>query len=770
MKKEFLVAHVLKDEAGNWLNPHSLAEHLVAVSDKAERAAGDFGSDWSRLAGMFHDFGKFRSAFQKYIREASGYDAENASIESITYTNKNHSMAGAKYLEGELKEVLGPFVKVFGYLIAGHHAGLPDWSSENGGQASLSYRLNNCQEEYEDALKGFKGGEQYELLDELNRFKDNLHPPLAEHVEEFHIWIRMLFSALVDADFLDTESYMNSEISKQRRSTTDQILSEIKENFFEKIDEMLGGAQPTALNQTRKSILDDCLSAAEIERSLFSLTVPTGGGKTLSSMAFALKHAEKFNKRRVIYAIPFTSIIEQNAAVFRDFIGDEYVLEHHSNFDPKDQSETARTRLASENWDVPVIVTTNVQLFESLFAAKTSQCRKLHNIVNSVIVLDEAQQIPRDFQKPITHMMQVLSEKYGVTWVLCTATQPDLSKVQDPFGNLMMQGLEGVHEIISKPDELSQQLKRVEVHLPSPNDPRKSWKEVTEELKNHDCVLAIVNTRKDAQELFECLDGEPNTYHLSAQMCPKHRSQVLAEIKERLQQKHAGKEGVLRVISTQLIEAGVDVDFPVVYRAMAGLDSIAQSAGRCNREDKMDSFGQVHVFYPDKKAPVGFLRQGADATEELIASGHLQAPLSPSNFTRYFQLLNANKDRDRHRVMEFLTTNKELHIDFRTAAEKFRLIDNKGVSIVVPFKPEAAKESPIYQWLSILENDPSKRWVYRKLQGFSVTVPERVADLLQAEGSLQSVAGQWVLLEARYDAKLGLQPAGKLLSQDSYYL
>lgn len=764
------VAHVLKDANGEWLDPHDLTEHLKQVAEKTSENAKHFDESWGRLAGLFHDFGKFRSAFQKYIREASGYDAENASIESITYTNKNHSMAGAKYLEGELNEVLGPFVRVFGYLIAGHHAGLPDWSSENGGQASLSYRLNHCQEEYEDALKGFKVSEKYELLDELNRFKDNLQPPLAEHVEEFHIWIRMLFSALVDADFLDTESYMNSEISKQRGSTTNQSLSAIKESFFEKINEMLKKAQPTALNQTRKSILDDCLSAAEIERRLFSLTVPTGGGKTLSSMAFALKHAEKFKKRRVIYAIPFTSIIEQNATVFRDFIGDEHVLEHHSNFDPQDKNETTRTRLASENWDSPVIVTTNVQLFESLFAAKTSRCRKLHNIVNSVIVLDEAQQIPRDFQKPITHMMQVLSEKYGVTWVLCTATQPDLSKVQDPFGHLMMQGLEGVHEIVSKPDELAQELKRVEVHLPSPHDPKKSWKEVAEELKKHECVLAIVNTRKDAQELFEFLEAEPNTFHLSAQMCPKHRSQVLAEIKERLQQKQAGKGDVLRVISTQLIEAGVDVDFPVVYRAMAGLDSIAQSAGRCNREGKMESLGQVHVFYPDKKAPIGFLRQGADATEELIASGHLQDPLSPSNFTRYFQLLNANKGRDRHRIMELLTTNNELHIDFRTAAEKFRLIDNKGISVVVPFKPEAEEESPIYKWLSILESDPSKRWVYRKLQGFSVTVPEKVADLLQAEGSLQSVAGQWVLLVARYDAKLGLQSAEKLLSEDSYYI
>lgn len=762
------IAHVLKAENGDWLDPHDLDDHLRQVAQKTREHSKCFDDSWGELAGLFHDFGKFRFAFQKYIREASGYDAENASIESVSYTNKNHSMAGAKFIEDQLREMIGPFYKVFAYLISGHHAGLPDWSSENGGQASLSYRLNNCEEEYEDALKGFNLSEEKELLDALNRFKENLKEPYENRSEEMHIWIRMLFSALVDADFLDTESYMNSEVSNERSNSVN--LGQVKQRFFENLDTMLEQAKPTELNKIRKSILENCLSAAEINQNLFSLTVPTGGGKTLSSMAFALKHADKFSKRRIIYAIPFTSIIEQNAAVFREFLGDENVLEHHSNFDPQNQNETARTRLASENWDAPVIVTTNVQLFESLFAAKTSRCRKLHNIANSVIVLDEAQQIPRDFQKPITHMMQTLSEKYGVTWVLCTATQPDLSKVQDSFGNLVMQGLEGVYEIISNPNQLAQQLKRVEVHLPKPYDPKKSWKEIAEELKKHECVLAIVNTRKDAQELFEQLDQEPNTFHLSAQMCAKHRSEVLEEIKERLHQQKNGTGEVLRVISTQLIEAGVDVDFPVVYRAMAGLDSIAQSAGRCNREGRMNSPGQVHVFYPEKKAPIGFLRQGADATEELVASGQLQDPLSPGNFTRYFQLLNANKDRDRYRIMDFLKANSQLNIDFRTAAEKFRLIDNKGFSIVVPFKPKTIEESPIHQWLSILERDPSKRWVYRKLQGFSVTVPETVADLLQAEGSLQSVAGQWVLLEARYDSMLGLQSAERLLSEESYYI
>lgn len=765
---EKYIAHVLKDESGDWLPAHDLVEHLNSVSALTESFSNSFDNSWGQLAALFHDFGKFRFAFQKYIREASGYDAENASIESISYTNKNHSMAGAKFLEDQLKDVIGPFTNVFAYLISGHHAGLPDWSSENGGQASLSYRLNNCEEEYEDALKGFDFSQQGEVLDVLKQFKVNLKAPFTTQSEEMHIWIRMLFSALVDADFLDTESYMNSETSRQRGCLKE--LKQINQSFFENLDEMLEKAKSTALNKIRKSILDDCLSAAEIEKNLFSLTVPTGGGKTLSSMAFALKHADKFSKRRIIYAIPFTSIIEQNAAVFRSFLGDENVLEHHSNFDPQNQNETARTRLASENWDAPVIVTTNVQLFESLFAAKTSRCRKLHNIANSVIVLDEAQQIPRDFQKPITHMMQTLSEKYGVTWVLCTATQPDLSKVQDSFGNLVMQGLESVYEIISNPTELAQQLKRVEVHLPKPDDPQKSWKEIAEELKKHECVLAIVNTRKDAQELFEQLADQPNTFHLSAQMCPKHRSETLEEIKERLDQYKNGSGEALRVISTQLIEAGVDVDFPVVYRAMAGLDSIAQSAGRCNREGQMDTPGQVHVFYPKRKAPIGFLRQGADATEELVASGQLKDPLSPSNFTRYFQLLNANKDRDRYRIMDFLKANNQLNIDFRTAAEKFRLIDNKGVSIIVPFKPKTLEESPIHQWLSILEMDPSKRWVYRKLQGFSVTVPEKIADLLQAEGSLQSVAGQWVLLEARYDFMLGLQSAEKLLSEESYYI
>ncbi len=748
------VAHVKENKnSGEWAEPHELSEHLVKTSALARSFALNVGCDWVELAGRWHDLGKYRKRFQDYIRLQSGYEAENAHIENGK--RAPHSTAGAIHATQTLPPGLG---HIIAYLIAGHHAGLPDWY---GGKGSLKFRLKDGLSEYNEALVE-------NVPEDLLQGDSPKLPKAAQSSESISLWIRILFSCLVDADFLDTESYMQPDKTALRKKALS--LEILQDRFLNEMDKLHKNSKQSLLNDIRNEILDECYTAAEWKPGLFSLTVPTGGGKTLSSLAFALKHAHIHNKSRIIYAIPFTSIIEQNADVFREFVGADAVLEHHSNLDVAPEKENSKARLAAENWDVPLIVTTNVQLFESLHASRTSRCRKLHNIVNSIIILDEAQQIPRDFHVPITQAMQQLTDHFGVTWVLCTATQPVLTESKDTFAQVLLKGLNNVREIISKPAELATQLKRVEVQLPSVDDPKLSWQELSERIKSENCVLAIVNTRKQARSLFELLPDDKNNLHLSANMCAQHRTKVIEQIKERLKQRRSGDQRPLRVISTQLIEAGVDVDFPVVYRAMAGLDSIAQSAGRCNREGKL-KLGKVIVFKAEQSSPPGFLKQGEEITTELITTGQLDEPLSPESFKKYFSLMNARGERDKHDIRGLLRANQSndapLAIQFRTAAEKFRLIDNNGVSIIVPFKPDGSDLSPVDEWIGQLEADPSQKWVYKKLQRYTVSITENMAKNFHANGCIDVRAGLFVLLDTFYHTLWGVDTPDTLITPEN---
>ncbi len=751
-KKEY-IAHVKQNENGEWNELHLLDEHLRSVEKLAKGFALNIGADWAARSGQWHDLGKYRKRFQDYIRLQSGYERENAHIENGK--RAPHSTAGAIHATRFLPPGLG---HIIAYLIAGHHAGLADW---DGGKGSLKYRLVNGMDEYQEALAE-------NIPEDILLGECPVLPEVAQSVETIALWMRILFSCLVDADFLDTESYMQPEKSVQRKEVVS--LGVLQSRFSKEMVQLQKNSVQTELNDIRNNILSKCIAAAEWQPGLFSLTVPTGGGKTLSSLAFALEHARTHNKKRIIYAIPFTSIIEQNADVFRGFIGSDAVLEHHSSLDVAPSKENSLSRLAAENWNAPLIVTTNVQLFESLFASRASRCRKLHNLVNSVIVLDEAQQIPRDFHAPITQVMQQLSDHFGVTWVLCTATQPVLTKSENTFGQTLLKGLSNVREIIPQLKELSQKLRRVEVTLPSLDDARMSWGEVSEKVIAEDCVLVIVNTRRQARTLFELLPDDKNNLHLSAHMCAQHRTEVIMQIKQRLQQRQEGDTRPLRVVSTQLIEAGVDVDFPMVYRAIAGLDSIAQSAGRCNREGKLKKLGKVIVFKPEQPSPPGFLRQGEDITNELITSGELDDPLAPESFEKYFTLINSKGKRDKHNILELLKASQSndapLVIQFRTAAEKFRLIDNNGVSIVVPFIPEGIEQSPVDRWISQLESDSSQKWVYKKLQRYTVTLPESLAKKFQANGCIDVRAGLFVLLESYYHKRWGVDSPEILISAE----
>ena len=814
------IAHARQDSSENW-HSHLLQNHLKKVAQLAKRFAGRYGALFAEYAGLLHDLGKFQEAFQKYIRNASGFEKENAHLEDVESTKLHkipHSTAGAKYAVERLNPFFG---HLLAYLIAGHHAGLADWYDKG----SLKHRLQQADNELEASLSGLAESglpkdffplSDDDLMRDFFAFWED-----GAKLEELHIWLRFLFSCLVDADFLDTEAFMNGYADTDAAQAAGLRpkfpgLDELHRRYEQYMAQLHEESDKDSfLNQERHAILQQSFSAAETDRTLFSLTVPTGGGKTLASLGFALKHALKFDKKRIIYAIPFTSIIEQNADVFRKALGDDVVLEHHSNLDVKEDKETAKTRLATENWDAPLIVTTNVQLFESLFAAKTSRCRKIHNIADSVVILDEAQQLPRDFQKPITDMMRVLARDYGVTFVLCTATQPELGKNIDAFGRTILEGLPDVREIVADKIALSEKLRRVRIKMPLPNGEMQSWQEIADEIAVRPCVLAVVNTRKHARKLFAALPSDGIKLHLSANMCATHRSEVIALVRRYLALYRAGSlHKPLWLVSTQLIEAGVDLDFPCVYRAMTGLDSIAQAAGRCNREGKLPQLGEVVVFRTEEGAPNGSLKQGQDITEEMLKAGLFDDPLSPLAFAEYFRRFNGKGNVDKHDITRLLTAESSnenpLAIKFRTAAERFRLIDNQGVAIVVPFIPLAHWEKdgspqivkanelddffrqqlddvgvsewqdvldkqrfpqpvdnsfgqtdspplpePFESWFKFLESDPLKhKWVYRKLQRYTITVYEHELKKLP-EHAVFSRAGLLVLDKGYYKAVLG---------------
>ena len=699
------LAHVRRNDDGSFAI-HHLEEHLRGVADLAGDFASSFGqAEWGRLAGLWHDLGKYSSAFQSYIARESGFDPE-AHIEGGR-GRVNHSSAGALHAVDKL----GGKGRLLAYLIAGHHAGLPDWHSDERALSSLSQRLEDRQ--------------HLQAISDVAIPTDVLHPSMTPASKPLGgegglaLWLRMLFSCLADADFRDTERFMDGEKAQNRGGLV--ALDTLLDVLDKHMSKLTTGALPTQVNRVRTQVLHQCRERSSDAPGIFSLTVPTGGGKTLSSMAFALRHAIHHKKQRIIYVIPYTSIIEQTAGVFRGIFGSN-VVEHHSNLDP--EQETAKSRLATENWDAPVIVTTNVQFFESLFAARTSSCRKLHNIVNSVVVLDEAQLLNPDFLQPILDIMNLLAQHYGVTFVLSTATQPALNS-REGFG-WTFRGLNGVHEIMADPDALYRDLERVTVEMPADFHARREWDEVAVELTTHESVLAVVNTRRDCRELHRLMpDG---AIHLSAAMCGEHRSQVIEGIRERLKKKLP-----TRVISTQLVEAGVDIDFPVVYRALSGLDSIAQAAGRCNREGEAKR-GKVVVFVPPKSSPPGTLRRAEQTTVSLMSS-NTSDPLARKLFTRYFEHFYLKAESlDKYGISDLLTKDaRKLEFQFRTADEKFQLIDDvESQAILVWYGDSQAL-------IGRLKKDGPERWLMRKLQRYSVNLPRRVVDKLVETGEVQEV-------------------------------
>ncbi|MCD4676742.1 MAG: CRISPR-associated helicase Cas3', partial [Desulfobacula sp.] len=606
----------------------------------------------------------------------------------------DHATAGAQFIY----ELYGAqFGKLMSYVIAGHHSGLPN-GNENE-TSDLKNRLQKVVCEYRKNID--TKCEQLEITNEDFPFKN------LDIIDGFDLsfFIRMVFSCVVDADFLDTERFIDTEKSENRKGYLS--LNKLKEKLDSHLRKLVD--KKKNINIIRNRILQNCLTAADSKKGCFSLTVPTGGGKTFSSLAFALKHAIKNNQRRIIYVIPYTSIIEQNAEVIRSILGDNAVIEHHSNIDPS--KEHHRSKLASENWDAPIIVTTNVQFFESLFACRGSRCRKLHNIANSVVIFDEAQMLPVDLLKPCLRTLKALTKCYNTSIVLCTATQPSLGKNKQ-----LKEGLTNIKEIITEPRKLYNDLKRVKVNILKERIPTET---LSEKLRQHEKFLCIVSTKKLAFELYDKISDLSNVYHLSSLMCPAHRSEIIRQIKVKLKDKET-----CRVISTQLIEAGVDIDFPVVYRAIAGIDSIAQAAGRCNREGKL-STGIVNVFFPENGTPPGFLRKSAE-TAEIVLGHHINA-LSLESVEEYFKRLYQDSDLDKFEIIQELNCCvSDLDFSFRKVAQRFQMIRNDTKSIIIPWGKEGEKRVNALRACFIETKD-----IIRSLQRYTVQIHPQIFERIK---------------------------------------
>lgn len=719
------IAHLTEDGRA-----HGLRDHLQCVGAIARSFLTNVGlGDIAYQAGLWHDLGKYSAAFQNRIREANGFEAHIEGGNDAN-TKRDHTTAGAVLaLRADPKKNEDEKVAlIVAFAVAGHHTGIPD-------STWLKERVKNGEERFNEALRQHPP----EFL--LARPSDVTLPEAlsdADALPVLDLCVRVVYSALCDADFLDTEAFYNPNQSKARSASEQIDMSCLLQRLSDHIDALECSASKTAVNTARSSLRKEARAASHRPQGAFSLTIPTGGGKTLSGLEFALSHAAKHRLKRIIIAVPYTSIIEQNADVIARILGSEAVLEHHSALAAN--KSTYRNRLASENWDAPIIVTTTVQLFESLFSNRSSHCRKVHRLCESVVILDEAQALPTGLLDPILQMLGYLIDRFKMSVVLSTATLPALGERPK-----LLKGLKGVSEIVSDPVAAFEQLRRVQVQWPSSEAPTR-YSELATQVAAVPSVLAIVHQRKDARLLVELLDEQlknTKTIHLSASMCAKHRSEVLAQLSESLRK---GEE--IRVVSTQLIEAGVDIDFPVVFRAMAGLDSIAQAAGRCNREGRLQARGQLRIFNAETAPPPGILRTALGITQRMLRENPSLDPLAPTMFEAYFQSLLWTQDKDVHDICELQTK-----LQFKTIAQSFHMIeDGWSTSILVPWGPNCQ-----HLIEELRENGPT-RGLMRKLQRYHVSIPKRhLKELLQVGAAEELHETVPLLIDTdRYDRRFGL--------------
>lgn len=684
----------------------SVQEHLANVAALAASFGRAFGAEaQARLAGLLHDIGKYCEAFQRRIHG--------------TAERVDHSTAGAQ-AAFHMRQPEAAFA------IAGHHGGLPDMGSrvDAASSATLLGRLKRKTEICE------------QWREEIGLPEDIPHPCGAIARDGFaaSFYIRMLFSCLVDADYLDTERFMcDIPLPRGSSATMEELLDRLL-RYTEK-----WRAPRSALDRRRNDILAACLREGErAARGLYTLTVPTGGGKTIASLAFALAMARAQGMQRVIYVIPYTSIIDQNAAVFSGILGEENVLEHHSGVEyALDEDATlaqGRKALAVENWDAPVVVTTAVQFFESLYAARPSRCRKLHNIANSVVVFDEAQALPVAALTPCVAAIAELVAHYGVTAVLCTATQPALG----PLFEKLAPGMR-MRELCPSDVSGDALFRRTTLRVLGET----TRDELARRLSCEAQVLCVVNRRAEARALSEALPAE-GTFCLTTLLCPADRKALLAEIRQRLQ------EGLpCKVVSTSLIEAGVDVDFPVAYRELAGLDSILQTAGRCNREGKRAADGSpVYVFSLEKGAP-RMLERNVDATRRILREFEdLTSPQAIERYFTFYRTLAGDAQLDVCRAYERLKAGS---FAFSSVAADFHLIEQATRTLYIPRGEGAAL-------IEALRQGARSRTLFRKLGQYAVNVYPQQLRALEDAGCVEWLDEEVPILwrTDAYDPRKGL--------------
>jgi CRISPR-associated endonuclease/helicase Cas3 len=697
--------------------PHDLVKHLKDVAKQAKEFAAKFGAaDLGYWIGLWHDLGKFNPDFQEYLK---------AQDEARPTSKVRHAIWGALLAYRLLLQFRLPWEEIV-LPIAGHHAGLKD----------PGYLLGQMEEKAQTA-------EGKSLLLLVRDAARSLPQPKVKSVSRSdtrrELFIRILFSAMVDADYLDTESHFKPAHTLLRSATVN--LQSLWEKFQRKQGAFLQNLRDrkeTPVNRVRREVYENCLRAAEGPQGVYRLTVPTGGGKTRSGLAFALRHALQHGLERVVIAIPYTSIIEQTADIYREILGDASVVEHHSNLPWREDNEldeiSLYLRLASENWDAPLVVTTTVQLFESLLNDQPSRCRKLHNLARSVIVLDEVQTLPVELLKPTLDVLRTLVEGYEVTVVLSTATQPAFageSPYLDGFA-----GLE-VREIVPNPKLLFKALDRVEYEL---RPTSMAWEVLAEELGSFPQVMVVLNTRHDALKLVELIEGKTEAvYHLSTLLCGAHRRRVLEEIRNRL------RKGLpVQLISTQVVEAGVDLDFPVVYRAIGPLDRIAQVAGRCNREGKLPQ-GKVILFEtPESHTPMGPYKKGIEKARSLLHQYDDQALKDFEIYTLYFHRLYQDVELDEANIQE-----RRRLLDYPTVAERYRLIKEDTTPVIVPY-------GEALNLLSEWGRFGPSRTLWRRLQSYVVNLYSREANRLLQEGWVREVGWGLYAWGGGYDERKGL--------------
>lgn len=698
---------------------HDLVEHLRGVAGLAARFAdGLQGSEAAYFLGLCHDLGKFSPDFQRYLLECEQNPRGRGH-------GPDHKAAGA-WLAAQH---LGPLA----WLVQGHHGGIQSrtdsttWLQQQVSKPSVADALSRARQAIPDLEP-----------------QTGLEPP--EHTRHSRtaaeLWLRMVFSALVDADYLDTEGHFAPEKAAQRG--TDVTVPQLWERFQGR-HASLSDQRTSDVNQVRREVYEACLAAAENPPGMYRLTVPTGGGKTLSAMAFALRHSIKHGHQRVIVAVPFISITQQTAQVYRDIFqtpaeDGPAVLEHHSMADTEEDDDFHRgqvwARLSAENWDAPIVVTTTVQLFQSLFSNKPSHTRKLHRLAKSVIILDEAQALPPYLLTPILDILRDLCEHYGVTLVLSTATQPAFEAIKG-FADLP------AHEIVPDSARYFQALRRVGYQWRT--NTALPWADVASLMQEEHQALAVVNTKKDALALLDAL-GDPEALHLSTMLCGDHRRQVINEVKSRL-----CRVEPCRLVSTQVVEAGVDLDFPLVLRALGPLDGIIQAAGRCNREGRLTQ-GRVVVFRPEGGGmPKGSYRTGVDITEAMLRSGPIDMD-DPTTAVQYFWRLFPVLGTDREGIQELRAS-----LNYPEVARRFRMIDDDTVGVVITNFGSPEQRSDVKNNIEELRSGtPRARHLLRRLQPYTVSMYRRQVPAMDNAGLLWEVTPGLYEWRGRYDAVRGI--------------